>query len=219
MYVIIVGGGKVGYYLAKGLVYERYEVLVIERDKKRCHMISEELGGITMAGDGCEVSTLMEAGIGRADVLIAVTGEDETNLVACQVAKSRFHVPRTIARINNPKNEVIFKKLGVDVTVSVTDAILSKIQEQIPTESLVHLLSLRGVGVEMVEMKLAEDSPALGIPLKDLGIPDDVIFPLVIRQGKALIPYGATKLEAGDEVVIVTSLRSEEKIKQILRGA
>ena len=219
MYIIVVGGGKVGYYLAKSLLEEGHEILVIEKDPRKCKTIVDELGANVMQGDGCEASTMAEAGMGRADVAIAVTGEDEENLVVCQVAKHKFHVPRTIARINNPKNERIFGKLGIDVTVSSTELILSQIKQVIPAQALVHLLTLERVGVNFVELEIPPGSPALGRPLRELGIPDDSILPLVIRGGKeAIIPYGGTVLEPGDQVTAVTSKGSEETLRRILCG-
>jgi trk system potassium uptake protein TrkA len=219
MYVIVVGGGKVGYYLTKSLLAEGHEVLVIEKDPLRSAVLIDELGVNLLQGDGCEASLMMQTGMSRADVVIAVTGDDEDNLVVCQVAKRKFNVPRTIARINNPKNERIFHKLGIDVTVSSTELILSQIEQVIPAQSLVHLLTLRSVGVSFVEMEIPPDSPALGRPLRELGIPDDCILPLVIRQGKeAIIPYGDTVLQAGDQVIAVTSDASEETLRRILCG-
>jgi trk system potassium uptake protein TrkA len=117
MYIIVVGGGKIGYYLARALLDEGHEVLVIEKDSSRVRNICDELGSVCMRGDGCETATLNEAGTDRADMLIATTGDDEDNLVTCQVAKYKFNVPRTLALINNPKNEAVFKKLGIDITV------------------------------------------------------------------------------------------------------
>lgn len=158
MYVIVVGGGKVGYYLAKSLLEEGHEVLVIEKEAGKCAALTDELGVSVMQGDGCEASVMEEAGMGRADVVAAVTGDDEDNLVVCQVAKHKFDVARTIARINNPKNEKILRKLGIDVTVSSTELILSQIERVIPAQRLVHLLSLRSVGVNFVELVVpAED--------------------------------------------------------------
>lgn len=219
MYVIVVGGGKVGYYLTKSLLEEGHEVLVIEKEAAKCAALTDELGVSVMQGDGCEASVMGEAGMGRADVVVAVTGDDEDNLVVCQVAKHKFDVARTIARINNPKNEKILRKLGIDVTVSSTELILSQIERVIPAQRLVHLLSLRSVGVNFVELVVPPGSPALGRPLKELGIPDDCIFPLVIRGGdEAIIPYGDTVLQAGDHVVAVTSEASAETIERILHG-
>jgi trk system potassium uptake protein TrkA len=219
MYVIVVGGGKVGYYLAKSLQEEKQEVLIIERDAQRCRALSDDLGVNVMLGDGCEASTVEEAGMGRADVVVAVTGDDEDNLVVCQVAKQKFNVARTVARLNNPKNEKIFRRLGIDVTVSSTELILSQIERVIPAQPLVHLLSLKNVGVSFVELEIPPGSPAVGHPLRDLGIPDDCIFPLVIRGGdQAIIPYGDTQLQVGDHVVAVTSEGSADTLRRILRG-
>src|SRR4051794_29058802 len=125
MYIIVVGGGKVGYYLTKTLVNEGYEVLLIEKSAKKVAVYAERFGAVVLEGDGAEFSTLEKAGTGRAEVVIAVTGDDEDNLVICQTAKMQFDVPRTIARVNNPKNEELFKRLGIDVTVSSTNIILS----------------------------------------------------------------------------------------------
>ena len=129
MYIIIVGGGRVGYYLTKTLLDEGHEVLIVEKEANICETINNELGSICLRGDGCETATLAEVGTERADMLVAVTGEDPDNLVACQIAKHKFSVNRTIARIRNPQNEVLFKKLGIDVTVSGTNVILEYIEE------------------------------------------------------------------------------------------
>jgi trk system potassium uptake protein TrkA len=219
MYVIVVGGGKVGYYLTKSLLEEGHEVLMVEKDQRRWAVLADELGANVLRGDGCEASCMEEVGMGRADVVVAVTGDDEDNLVVCQVARHKFNVSRTIARINNPKNERIFRRLGIDVTVSSTELILSQIEQVIPAQSLVHLLTLRSVGVNFVELEVPPDSPALGRPLRELGIPDDCVLPLLVREGKeAIIPYGDTVLQTGDQVIAVTSEASEETLRRILRG-
>src|SRR5436190_19331069 len=143
MYIIVVGGGKVGHYLAKELLSEGHEILVIEQDRRKCNLISEELGEIALRGDGCEATTLAEAGTGRADMFIVVTGDDEDNLVACQVAKWKFNVKRTVARINYPKNREIFGRLGIDFTVSSTDLLLEYIEKEVPSHALTRLVQLR----------------------------------------------------------------------------
>jgi trk system potassium uptake protein TrkA len=132
MYILVVGGGKVGYYLTKTLVNEGYEILLIEKNPRKVATYGERFGSIVVEGDGAELATLVAAGAARADVVVAVTGDDEDNLVVCQTAKRLFNVPRTIARVNNPKNEEIFKKLGIDVTVSSTNIILNIIEQEIP---------------------------------------------------------------------------------------
>ena len=162
MYIIIVGGGRIGYYLAKALLDEGHEVLMVEKKANVCETITEEMGSICVRGDGCETSTLAEIGTSRADMFVAVTGDDEDNLVACQVAKHKFNVPRTIARIRNPANENIFKKLGIDVTVSSTNIILEHIEEEVPTHPLTHLLTIRDRGLEVVEVKIPPESTTVG---------------------------------------------------------
>ena len=162
MYIIVVGGGKIGYHLARALLAEGHEVLVIERDRSRVEFICGELGGICLLGDGCEAAVLAEAGTSRADMLIAVTGDDEDNLVACQVAKHKFKVPRTIARSSNPKNEDLFRMLGIDFTVSSTNVIMENIQQEVPTHILTHLLTIQGKGIELVEIKIPADSKSVG---------------------------------------------------------
>lgn len=218
MYIIVTGGGKVGYYLAKSLMSQGHEVLVIERDRRKCEVISADLGSICQHGDATDSFMMEEAGMGRADVVIAVTGDDEDNLMICQMAKKKFNVSRTIARINNPKNQGIFKLLGIDQTVSVTDLILAQIEREIPAQSLVHLLTLRDAGATFVEAKVPQDSPAIGKPLQALNIPDDCVIPLVIRQGKGIVPHGETTLMPGDEVVAVTTLDHENVLERVFSG-
>ncbi len=220
MYIIIVGGGGVGYYLTKALLDEGHEVLAIEKEATVCESVVSELGSVCIRGDGCEVSTLAEAGTSRADMLIAVTGDDEDNLVACQVAKHKFNVPRTIARIRNPKNEAIFKKLGVDVTVSSTNIILEHIQEEVPTHTLTHLLTIRDKGLEIVEIKIPPESIMVGKTIKELSLPPKSTLFLIIRKGqKPIIPKVNTILEAEDQIIAVTTPESEEKLRTTLRGA
>ncbi|MGE5262775.1 MAG: potassium channel family protein [Acidobacteriota bacterium] len=218
MYIIVAGGGKVGYYLSKTLLNQGHEVLVIEKDKRKCEVITADLGSICQRGDATDSLLMEEAGMARADLAIAVTGDDEDNLMICQMAKKKFNVARTIARINNPKNEAIFKLLGIDQTVSVTDLILAQIEKEIPAHSLVHLLTLREAGATFVEAKVPEDSPAIGKPLQNLKIPDDCVIPLVIRNGKGIVPHGETVLLAGDEVVAVTTLEHEDVLQRVFSG-
>jgi trk system potassium uptake protein TrkA len=219
MYIIVVGGGKVGFYLAKALLSEGHEVLIIERDKRKVEAISNELGSVVLRGDGCEASTLEEAGANRADVLVAVTGDDEDNLVACQLAKVRFHVGRTIARINNPKNEGIFKMLGIDATVSSTNLIMAHIEQELPARSFVHLLQLRTAGVEIIEATLTASSPVVGKSLKDLSLPSDCSISLILRGGKAVIPSGSTVFEASDEIIAIATPESEKPLRETFLGS
>jgi trk system potassium uptake protein TrkA len=195
MYIIVIGGGKIGYHLGKALLDEGHEILVIEKDADKVELICSELGSVCVRGDGCETTTLDEAGTSRADMLIAVTGDDEDNLVACQVAKHKFNVPRTIARISNPKNEAIFKKLGIDATVSSTNVILEYIEQEVPTHPLTHLLEIR-------------DEP-----------PESTLSLLIRKQEKPRIPTGNTVLQAEDQLIAVTPPESEQALRTALRGS
>jgi trk system potassium uptake protein TrkA len=219
MYIIIVGGGRVGYYLSRALLDEGHEVLVVEKNTTVCKVITEQMGSICFRGDGCEAATLAEVGTSRADMFIAVTGDDEDNLVACQVAKHKHNVPRIIARIRNPQNEAIFKKLGVDVTVSATNIILEHIEEEVPTHPLIHLLTIRDEGLEIVEVKIPPDATTIGKTVKDLSLPEGSTLSLLLRkQQKPIIPKSNTTLQAEDHIIAVTSPESEMALRTALTG-
>ncbi len=219
MYIIVVGGGRLGYYLLKALLNEGHEVLVLEKDARVCKTITDELGSVCFRGDGCEAATLAEVGTGRADMLVAVTGDDEDNLVSCQVAKHKHNVPRTIARIRNPKNAILFKKLGVDVTVSSTDIIIEAIEREVPTHPVTQLLSLEEKGLVIVDAKISPDSSVVGKTVKDLTLPKDSKLALIIpNQGNAHVPSAHTVLLAGDQVIAVTPPESKEALRAALSG-
>ncbi len=219
MYVIIVGGGRVGYYLAKGLLDEGHEILIIEKSANVCDTINDELGTVCFRGDGCEASTLAQIGTGRADIFVSVTGDDEDNLIACQVAKHKFSVPRTIARIRNPRNQVLFKKLGVDVTINATDLIFEQIVEEVPTHPLTHLHEIRDRGLEIVDIRIPANATTLGKPLHEIPVPPSTLFLMIIRKAqKPIIPDATTTLVADDQVIAVTEPNAEETLRKALRG-
>ncbi len=219
MYIIVVGGGRVGYYLIKALLDEGHEVLLVEKEATICEAINDELGSVCLRGDGCEAATLAEVGTDRADMLIAVTGDDEDNLVACQVAKHKFNVPQTIARTSNPKNETIFKTLGIDVTVSSTNIILEHIEEEVPTHPLTHLLDIRDKGLEIVEVKIPPNATTVGKAVKELPLPQGSVLSLIIRsQQKPIVPTANTILQAEDQIIAAITPESEEALRTALRG-
>jgi trk system potassium uptake protein TrkA len=219
MYIIVIGGGKVGYHLGKALLMESHEILIIEKDRARIEFISNDLGGVCMQGDGCEVSTQADAGAARADMLISVTGDDEDNLVACQVAKHKFNVPRTIARINNPNSEAIFRILGIDVTINSTDVIMESIQKEVPTHMLTHLMTLHERGMEMVEIKIPADARSVGKKIKDLDLPSGSILTLIIRHDqKPLTAAPDAVIMTGDQIIALTPTDTEDALKLALRG-
>lgn len=217
MYIVVVGGGRIGYHLARSLLSEGHEVLVIEKDARKCERIGEELGSVTLRGDGCEVATLETAGVARADVLVAVTDHDEDNLVSCQVARHRFEVKRTIARVANPKLVPIFERLGVDCVVSSTIIIMEHIEQELPTHPLMHLLTLTDAQLEIVEVRIPPKSAVVGRSVKELALPAGTTLSLLIRrQQRPQIPTPETVLQAGDQVVAVTRPELEEALKLVL---
>lgn len=218
MYIVVVGAGKVGYYLTKSLLSEGEEVLVIEKDANKAENIVTHLNGTAIHGDGAEASTLSEAGVERADVVVAVTGHDEDNLVICQVAKHRFKVPRTIARVNNPRNRAIFDRLGIDATVSATDLLLSLLQQEIPSHPIVHLLSLQEGGAEVVELELNEGADLAGKAWTDLHLPGNAVLAAIVRGQHASVPAPGTVLTAGDRLVIVTETANESALRGLCLG-
>lgn len=211
MYIIIVGGGKIGYYLSKSLITEGHEVLVIEKQREKCDKIIEDLGQVCLQGDGSETSFLAEAGTSRADLFIAVTDADEDNLVACQMAKQKFGVPRTIALAHNPKNESIFKGLGIDLTICSTTLILEQIEQEVPTHPLIHLFSLSPSDLELVEVKISPKARAVGKKIKDITLPANSYITLVISTGeKPKLPSPDLELKAGDQIIAVTPKTYED---------
>jgi len=219
MYIIIVGAGRLGYYLTKALLNESHEVLLLEKSPVVVDTITDELGGICWRGDGCEVSILDDVGTGRADMFIAVTGDDEDNLVSCQVAKHKFNVPSTIARFRNPDNEVLFKKLGVDVAVSATSIILEVIEREIVTHPLTHVLTFQDKGMEVVDIRISGDSATVGKAIKELSLPKESKVALIIpKEDRPHIPSANTILKAGDQVIALTTHESEEELRAALRG-
>jgi trk system potassium uptake protein TrkA len=219
VFVLVVGGGKVGYYLTRELIQSNHEVVLMEKDRARANQIADEIGSIVIPHDGCEGKYLAEAGANRADIVAAVTGDDEDNLVICQMAKHHFDVPRTIARVNNPANEALFKHLGVDELISPTRMILGSIEQDIPVNELLHLAALGKGELELIEAHLAPGSPAVGRAPKDLAIPDGCSLFAVIRSGHAMPLTSETILEAGDKVLAIGQRDCEAALHGQLIGS
>lgn len=218
MYILVCGGGKVGFYLAQELLNANHEVLVIERDPGRAGQIADELSSNILQGDSCEATTLDLAGVARSDLVCAVTGDDEDNLVICEVARRRG-VPRTIARINNPKNEDLFKKRGIETTISATQAILAQIEQELPTHEVIPLLQLHS-GLEIVEMRIPETSPVAGRSVREVLLPAESMISLIVDPGGVpRMPSGDTRLNAGDALVVVTRKESLPMLREVLIGS
>jgi len=214
MYAVIVGGGKVGYYLAKDLLARGHEVTIIERDERKCHRIQDDLGSIVLEGE-CSTDLMEQAGASRADVFIAVTGEDETNLVLSQIAKRFFQIPRAIARVVNPKNRKVFNQLGIDLTVSATEIITSLIEQEMATQEILPLVSLGRGKLEIVELHLPADSPALKKTVQRLSLPEDSILISVIRGDQVIVPRGDTTFRPNDTVIALTATTRADELKKV----
>ena len=181
MFIIVVGGGKVGYYLTKELLTSGHEVVLMEKVPRRAGQIADEIGSVVLNRDGCEGKYLAEAGANRAAIVAAVTGDDEDNLVVCQMAKHHFDVPRTIARVSSPKNEVLFRHLGVDEIISPTRIALGAIEQDIPVHELLHLAQLSAGDLELVEAQVEAESPVRGRAVRELDLPEGCILFAIIR--------------------------------------
>jgi trk/ktr system potassium uptake protein len=216
MYILIGGGGQVGYYLTKGLLQQGHEVLLLEKDGRRMDQLREELGTSVTRGDACEARVMAEVGSDRADLVIAVTGDDEDNLVICQMAKARFKVPKTIARVNNPRNDDLFVRLGIDVTVSPTRTILHMIEAEIPHHTIVPLMTLTRAGLSLVELTVPPDSPAAGNTLQALNLPASVNIALVVRGDQNITPSGDTVIEPEDRIFALVTQEGEAALRETI---
>jgi trk system potassium uptake protein len=215
MYIIIGGGGQVGYYLTKGLLDQGNEVVLLEKDAKRFKFLQEQLGANNVGkGDACEARVLEEYGTLRADAVIAVTGDDEDNLVICQVAKHKFGVARTVARVNNPRNEKMFLELGIDRTVSPTQMLLNLIELEIPHHTLVPLIELTRAGLRLVELTVPPDSQAAGKTLRQLDLPREINVALINRGDEMISPQGDTLIEAEDKIYALVKAEGEQTLRR-----
>lgn len=203
MYVVICGGGKVGWNLARELIEKDHEVTLIEQDRRRYLIIEEELEHAVQYGDSTELWILERAGIQRADLVIAVTGDDEDNILICQIAKEKYLCERTISRVNNPRNMQHFELLGIQPAVSATDLILRLIEHEVPQYGLVHLLDLPAERLEIIEIEVTPGAPAASKSVKDITLPDGSLIISVLRGGGGFVPKSDTVIEAGDEVLLV----------------
>jgi trk system potassium uptake protein len=216
MYIVITGGGKVGANLARSLLDLGHEVTLVEQRPDRFGTLEEEFEHRVQLGDATELFVLERAGIARPpDLVVAVTGDDEDNMIICQMAKERYGVEKVIARVNDPRNQPHFDLLGVSPTVSATSIILAMIEHEVPEHGLIHLLELRKENLEIVEVQLDADSPCIGKEVGRITMPAGARLITVMREGKAQIGDGETQLEAGDQVLAVLEPGKEEELRKV----
>ena len=217
MKIIIVGGGKVGFYLAQALKERGSDVTIIEHNKETCRTIANQLDISVVTGDGTVQSTLHAAGAGDADIVAAVTGRDESNLVCCQTAKKIFGTKKTVARVNNPNNVSALRALGVDTVVSSTENIIEHLEREVDISAVRELIPLDGGEASVVEITLPEDHELAGKSLMELSLPQTCNVVCISRGGHTLIPRGQTKLHGGDILLVVTLSHSVKDLRRALR--
>jgi trk system potassium uptake protein TrkA len=217
-YAVIMGGGRVGYYLGRTLLEEGHEITLIESNPEIFSLVSRQLDCPVLFGDGTTHAVQEKAGMGRCDIFVAVTNHDQDNLIGCQVAKRDFGVAKTIARVKNPKNEAVMQQLGVDVTVSSTAIISSLIESEVPTHKIRMLLSLRAGQLEIMEYVLDGSSPVVGHQLKELTMPPHCNIVTILRDGGAVVPRGDTAFQNEDIVLALADLADEPQLRKLLLG-
>jgi trk system potassium uptake protein TrkA len=218
MYFVIAGGGEVGFHLAKALLESSHEVMLLESDRRRAQVIEEKLGSVVLNAPADEGRYQLEAGCQRADAVIAVTGEDPANLIICQLAKWKCHVPRVIARVNDPKNEIVFKALGIDETISSTRVIMNVIEQELPSGGFMPLMPLTGSHLELIEAEIAAGTPSAGKSIRALGLPEGAAVGGIVRKGSVVHADDDTKLLVGDRIVVLSPTKDEAGVRKALFG-
>jgi trk system potassium uptake protein len=217
MYILIAGGGKVGANLTRSVLDLGHEVTLIEQRRERFETLEEEFEHRVQVGDATELFVLERAGIARPpDLVVAVTGDDEDNMIICQIARDKYGVDKVIARVNDPRNQEHFDLLGVTPTVSATSIILAMIEHEVPAHGLIHLLQLRKENLEIVEVQLDADSPCVGKLVERLELPSGSRLITVMREGEAQMADGDTELRAGDQILAVLEPGKEEELRRAL---
>jgi trk system potassium uptake protein TrkA len=217
MYFLVAGGGKVGANLSRALLQLGHEVTLIEQRRDRFEVLEEEFEHQVQLGDATEMFVLERAGIARPpDIMLAVTGDDEDNMIVSQIAREKYSVPKVIARVNDPRNQPHFDLLGISPTVSATRALLALIEHEVPEHELIHLLELRKENLEIVEVQIDKDSPSAGKTVDTLKLPEGSRLISVMRNGKAEIAVGSTRLEPGDQVLAILEPGKEDELRRVL---
>src|ERR671910_2652667 len=217
MYIVIAGGGKVGANLTRSVRDLGHEVTLIEQRRDRFETLEEEFEHRVQLGDATELFVLERAGLARPpDLVVAVTGDDEDNIIICQIAREKYGVDKVIARVNDPRNQPHFDLLGISPTISATSIILAMIEHEVPEHGLIHLLELRKENLEIVEVQLGADSPSVGKRVSRIQLPAGSRLITVMRDGHAQMAEGETELRAGDQVLAVLEPGKEEELRRVL---
>ena len=216
LFVLIVGGGKVGTNLARAMMAEGYEVALIENSRHKYEDLDREFGYAAIFGDGTETGVLEKAGITRSDYVIAATGDDEDNIIISQLARDKYAVQNVIARVNNPRNQATFDMLGIKPTVSNVSTILSLVEHHLPHHHLLSLLEFEEENVEMVELVVAEGSRVVGRKIKDLQLPAGMLLILIFREHEVVIPSGEIELRADDNLIIIAEKGSGALLSSLM---
>jgi len=217
MYLIVAGGGKVGANVARSLLRLGHEVTLIEQRRPRYDALEKEFEHQVQRGDATELFVLERAGIARPpDAVLALTGDDEDNMIICQIAREKYGVPKVIARVNDPRNQAHFDLLGISPTICATSSIMALVEHEVPEHGLIHLLELRGENLEIVEVLIDNDSPSAGKTIETLPLPEGSRLISVVRDGRAEIAEHATVLEAGDQVLAILEPGKEDELRRIL---
>ncbi|MBI5417612.1 TrkA family potassium uptake protein [Candidatus Poribacteria bacterium] len=219
MFIVVMGGGQLGYYLCRELIVNKNIVTLIDKDKSVCDQIARELKDlIVICGDGCDQNFLEAARIREADVFVTVTGVDEDNLIACQLAKELFNVKRTISRVNDPRNKSVFSKLKVDTAINTTNILIKIIEEETSLEDYMPLFAFKRGKISIVRVDLPNNSPVVGKLVKDIVLPKDCVLVSVLRREELILPKGDTLLEIGDDVIALTTIEHERDLFHALVG-
>lgn len=218
MHIMIIGGGSIGIFLAKRLRKEQHTVTIVEKDRKVANDIAAEMDVLVIHGDGCDPAILEQAGIERAEVVVAVTGKDEDNFIACQLAKDPFKVNRTIARVNDPENERAFNELGVDVPIGATVILGKIIEEEASFSDFVDLFSFKRGKLALIRVDLPETSPIINKRVQDLQLPPSSVLVSIVRADEIIVPKGDTVLQPRDDVIALTLVENKQQLLNYLIG-
>jgi len=218
MKVIVVGGAKVVYFLCRTYISKGHSVVLVNRDLEECTQLARRLKATVVHGDGSDPQILAEAGVESADALLAVTPNDQDNLVICEVAARRFHVPRTLALVNDPDNEQVFKELSNTIAFSTTHILANLIEQRADFEEITNLLPVGEGKINVTEVALTEDAPVVGKSLIDISLPENALIAGILRGGHAIIPRGSTVLHAGDQLILMTLPADHGQVLKLLLG-